>query len=58
MSIGIIRKVDNLGRVVIPKEYRKFFHLEKNEEVCLIDTEDGILIRNPKYKVVEIEETK
>ena len=54
MSVGIIRKMDNLGRIVIPKEYRDFYHLDKNEEVCLIDTKEGLLITNPKYKVVEV----
>ena len=54
MSVGIIRKVDNLGRIVIPKVYREFYRLNKNEEVCMVETKDGILITNPKYKVVEI----
>ena len=25
--VGMMRKVDNLGRIVIPKEYRDFYHL-------------------------------
>ena len=56
MRVGMIIKVDNLGRIVIPKEYREFYHIEKNGTVSLIDTVDGLLIRNPKYKVVEIEQ--
>ena len=58
MRIGIRRKVDNLGRVTIPKEYRDFFHLDSSEEVCMIDTPDGVLITNPLYKVVKIENVK
>jgi len=54
MRIGIHRKVDNLGRVTIPKEFREFYHLNEQDSVCLIDTQDGLLITSPKYKVVEI----
>lgn len=32
-SVGIIRNVDNLGRVVIPKEMRKEFQLIEHEPV-------------------------
>ena len=55
MSVGIMRKMDKLGRIVIPKVYREFYRLNKNEEVYMVETKDGILITNPKYKVVEIE---
>lgn len=54
--VGMMRKVDNLGRIVIPKEYRDFYHLNHNDEVFIIDTMEGLLITNPKYKTVEIEE--
>ena len=56
MSIGMKRKVDNVGRINIPKRYRTFYHFEENEEVCLIDTPDGVLITKPKYKMVKIDE--
>lgn len=49
--IGIIKEVDNLGRLVIPKEMRETFKLDKSVE--LVITKDGILIRNPKYKLIE-----
>lgn len=54
MNVGIIRKVDNLGRITIPKEYRKFYHFEENEPICIVDTPEGVLLTNPKYKVMEI----
>ncbi len=50
-NIGIIKDIDNLGRLVIPKEMRALFNLEN--EVELVLTEDGVLVRNPKYKLVE-----
>ncbi|MBO5789742.1 MAG: hypothetical protein J6R40_01150 [Clostridia bacterium] len=55
-SIGIIKEIDNLGRIIIPKEYRKRLQLEKSVEVIL--TAEGILIRNPKYELVETENKK
>ena len=46
------KKVDNLGRVTIPKELRDFYHLD--EKVKLIETEQGILLTNPQYKMVKV----
>ena len=53
---GMSRPVDELGRIVIPKEYRDFYHLNHDDDVFLIDTTEGLLITNPKYKTVKIEE--
>ena len=50
-GIGVLKEVDNLGRLVIPKEMRDSFKL--NEIVELVVTKDGILIRNPKYEIIE-----
>ena len=55
LRIGMLVHVDNLGRIVIPKEYRDFYHINKNENVRLIDTAEGLLITNPKYVAVPIE---
>ena len=54
-DIGIFREMDKLGRIVIPIEYRSAFKLEN--EVEILATDEGVLIRNPKYKVVLIEES-
>lgn len=51
-KIGIIREIDNLGRLVIPKEMRNLFNFEKAVEIVV--TEEGVLLRNPKYKLVEV----
>ena len=51
-TAGIIKEIDNLGRIVIPKDYRDRLMLDKNVEVVL--SPDGVLIRNPKYKLVEV----
>ena len=50
-KIGVLKEIDNLGRLVIPKEMRETFKLDKTVE--LIVTKEGILIRNPKYELIE-----
>jgi len=54
--IGVNKKIDKLGRITIPKEYREFYNMVTENNVCLINTPEGILITNPKYKVVKIED--
>lgn len=45
-GIGVVRRMDELGRVVIPKEVRKSFHIGKNEPLeILVDGEDTIVLR-------------
>ena len=55
-KVGVIKEIDSLGRLVIPKEMRELFKLGKNVE--LIITKDGVLIRNPKYELVEKKKTE
>lgn len=54
--VGIIKEVDALGRIVIPKELRERFGLAQNVEI--IATEFGILIRNPEYRLVKAADTE
>ena len=54
-SVGIIKEVDKLGRIVIPKEFRERFNLGK--EVEIVVTSNGILIRNPEFVLVRKEPT-
>ena len=49
--IGIIKEIDKLGRIVIPKEMRERLKLDEQVEVLL--TDEGILIRNPEYTLVK-----
>ena len=50
-KIGVLKEIDSLGRLVIPKEMRETLKLERNVE--LIVTKEGILIRNPQYILVK-----
>lgn len=45
MTISIIRKIDNLGRLVLPKDYREHYGFDANERLEIIATEEGILIK-------------
>lgn len=42
-STGMVRQVDKLGRIVLPKEMRKVFHIE-NEDYLEIYVEDNKII--------------
>jgi AbrB family looped-hinge helix DNA binding protein len=55
-KIGVIKEIDKHGRIVIPKEMRDRLGFEDSVEVVV--TEDGILIRNPEYKLIRIYESK
>lgn len=54
-GIGIMRKLDSLGRIVVPKELRTTFGIVEKNYVEILGTEDGILIRNPFVKVKYID---
>lgn len=49
-GIGVIKEIDALGRIVIPKEYRDRLGLEKRVELVL--TKEGVLIKNSEYELV------
>ncbi len=55
-KIGIIKQFDGLGRICIPKEMRKVFDVENEVEIVI--TEEGILLRNPEYVLVKREYSK
>ena len=51
IKIGVLKDVDKLGRIVIPKDLRDRYRLEGKVEV--VQTKDGILIKNPEYVPVK-----
>lgn len=52
--IGVIKEINSLGRIVIPKEFRDRLKLEKSVE--LVITEEGVLVRNSEYELVSRQE--
>lgn len=44
-TTGVVRRIDALGRVVIPKELRDAFSLKVGDPMEFLIAEDGFLIR-------------
>lgn len=54
-NTGVIRKIDELGRIVIPKEIRKNLNIRNGEDVQIYVEEDKIILK--KYqKLLSIRE--
>ncbi len=47
-STGIVRRIDHLGRVVIPMELRRTFGIEKNDPLEFFVDGDKVVLR--KYQ--------
>lgn len=50
-TTGIIRRIDELGRVVIPKEIRKTMRIKEGEEMEVFVADDGLVLK--KYSSVK-----
>ena len=48
-ATGIVRKIDDLGRVVIPREIRKQFGIEEGDPFEIFVNKDEIILR--RYEV-------
>ena len=56
--IGIVRRMDDLGRVCLPKELRKAMCLEPGDAVEIVPTSDGLVLTpykpdEPDFTTVE-----
>ncbi|AUM99619.1 AbrB/MazE/SpoVT family DNA-binding domain-containing protein [Clostridium botulinum] len=47
-STGIVRKVDDLGRIVIPKELRRIFNIEEGDGLEIYTEGEQIILK--KYE--------
>lgn len=52
-QIGVVLKIDPVGRCVIPKSMRDMFHIEGHDILEVLVTEEGILLRKPQYEVIK-----
>lgn len=52
-ATGIVRRIDDLGRVVIPKEIRRNFHIREGDPMEIYMSEDGKYVCFKKYMVTE-----
>ena len=46
MSLGITRKIDELGRIVVPKELRNTMNLKEGSLMEITANEDSIVIKS------------
>lgn len=53
-TVGVIKEIDKLGRIVIPKEMRERHGLKTKVEVVL--TKEGVLLRNSEFKLIRIDD--
>ena len=53
-TIGVVRKVDPLGRIVIPKEVRKIFEIEEGADLEIYTSENTIVLKkyDPQCKCI------
>ena len=45
MESGIVRKIDDLGRIVIPAETRRLFNIREGDQLLISIEGTGIVIR-------------
>ena len=51
-TTGVVRRVDDLGRIVIPKAVRKLVDIKEGEPMELFIMEDGsVLLKKYDYSV-------
>lgn len=44
-SIGVVRKIDSVGRLTLPVELRKQFHLEMGDELEMFVDGDMVVLK-------------
>ena len=51
-ATGIVRRIDDLGRVVIPKETRKIFGIREGDplEICVSDGMINLIPYHPEHE--------
>lgn len=49
---GVIRKLDGLGRIVIPKEIRQVYNIREGDALEVYTNKEGILLKKPDMSCV------
>lgn len=44
-ATGIVRRIDDLGRVVIPKEIRRTMHITEGDPLEIFVNKDGVIFK-------------
>ncbi len=45
MSTGMVRKIDDLGRIVVPAETRRLFNIREGDQLAISVDADAIVLR-------------
>ena len=45
MEVSVVKRVDGLGRVTLPKIFRELFGIVSDKDVEIVALKEGILIR-------------
>ena len=53
MELEVIRQMDKLGRICIPKDFRKSFDITKDTRLLLVMTDEGILLKKRELQITE-----
>jgi len=57
-TIGVIRRVDDLGRVVIPKEVRQALSIHENDPLEIFYDKDGVYFKKRRPEASLFERTQ
>ncbi|MDR2939182.1 MAG: AbrB/MazE/SpoVT family DNA-binding domain-containing protein [Clostridiales bacterium] len=49
-STGVIRRIDDLGRFVIPKEIRRNLHIGQGDYIEIYIEDDAVVLQKFEYK--------
>ena len=52
-ATGFVRRIDDLGRVVIPKEVRKAMHLREGDPLEVFINEDEVTFKKYQYSTAK-----
>ncbi len=58
MTTGMVRKIDDLGRVVIPAETRRLFSIREGDELAISVESGNILLRKVESVCVFCDSTE
>ena len=51
-ATGIVRRIDDLGRVVIPKEIRRAMRIREGDPLEIYTTENGVMFKRYRPELV------
>lgn len=57
-STGVVRRTDNLGRIVLPVELRRILHIHPKDAVEIFTEGQNIILRKYEPSCIFCEETK